>query len=180
MKALGIMSSPQSGDTTSILLDECFRILKAKMDVEVINLYDLDIKPCAFCWDCKHTGVCVIKDAMFYDKILQSDCIIIASPTYLGSIPTQLKVVMDRIWCIRDKLKDKIGGAIVVGGMHVERALTHIDMFFLRHNMILGSHGAIFRAVGNFEKPEDANAIKGVQNLCKRILVLSSFRARIK
>lgn len=47
--------------------------------------------------------------------LLESDAIVLGSPVYFNNVSAQMKAFMDRTWCMRGRLKNKIGGALVVG-----------------------------------------------------------------
>jgi len=65
-------------------------------------------------------------------KLLKADAIVIGSPVYFNSVPAQTKAFIDRTWCIRGRLRNKTGGAIVVGRRcGIESAITAINAFFL-------------------------------------------------
>lgn len=70
------------------------------LEMETLNVYKLDIKPCKGCFVCwKNTpGKCFIKDDMesVIDKILSADVIIWSFPLYYFGMPSQLKALMDR------------------------------------------------------------------------------------
>jgi len=85
---------------------------------EFIKLVEYNIKPCMACWVCQKDGECPIKDDMtekLIPMLLKSDAIVIGSPVFFNNISAQLKVFIDRTWCIKGQLRNKIGGAIVVG-----------------------------------------------------------------
>jgi multimeric flavodoxin WrbA len=82
---------------------------------------------------------------------------------------------MDRTWCIRGKLKNKIGGAIVVGRRYgAESAITAINAFFLKHEMIIANRGVFGIAFDVGEIKQDKQAIKATEELAKRIKELIS------
>ncbi|WP_066823639.1 flavodoxin family protein [Clostridium tepidiprofundi] len=111
MKTLVLYASPHKDRNTGKLLDS---FLKGyNKDVDIIDLYNLNIKPCVDCGYCKdNVGRCLIDDDMIdiYRKIENSDNIIIAAPMYFGMIPSVLKLVIDRsqmIWNKKNKFKIK-------------------------------------------------------------------------
>ena len=67
--------------------------------VEMISLYDRDIRFCRACYACFETGRCVLKDDM--DEILQkmqaADVIVLATPTYFLTMNGMLKTMIDRM-----------------------------------------------------------------------------------
>ncbi len=72
----------------------------AGLKFEKIFLNDLEIKPCqSECSDyCKKRGYCKINDDMapLYDKLFESDVIILATPVYWYGPSAQLKTFIDR------------------------------------------------------------------------------------
>jgi len=172
MKALGIMGSPRKGGNTSILLSETMEVLGKELEIEIINVVDYKIKPCVSCRECLHGGKCIIKDEMFYDKLLEAQVIVIASPVYFGDITGQLKIALDRTWCLRGKLTGKAGGSIVVGRRYIDGALAMLNTFFLRHGMILNSRGVVGYAEERGEIRDDHTAINDAHRLGESILWL--------
>jgi len=101
MKTLGIVGSPRKEGNTDILVSEVLRGAgDAGATIEKIFLNDLDIKPCqSECSDyCKKTGDCKIRDDMstLYNKIYESDAIILGTPLYWYGPSAQLKAFIDR------------------------------------------------------------------------------------
>jgi multimeric flavodoxin WrbA len=79
---------------------------------------------------------------------------------------------MDRTWCLRGKLKNKIGGAVTVGrryGYGAENTIGTINAFFLKHEMIPADRGVCGFASEEKEILQDLEAIKAAENLGKRI-----------
>jgi multimeric flavodoxin WrbA len=102
-KILGINGSPRIGGNTDILLDNVLNGAKSVgADVEKIILNNLDIKPCQECENVRKDGVCIVNDDMhiIYNKINNSDGIILASPIFFGSLSAQTKIMIDRFQCI--------------------------------------------------------------------------------
>lgn len=101
MKVLGVVGSPRKKGNTDILIDEALKGAEtAGLKFEKIFLNDLEIKPCqAECSDyCKKRGYCKINDDMvpLYDKLFESDIIILATPVYWYGPSAQLKTFIDR------------------------------------------------------------------------------------
>lgn len=101
MIVFGVVGSPRKEGNTDILVDE---VLRGAKDVgsktEKIFLNDFEIKPCqAECSDyCKKTGTCSIDDDMssLYDKLYESNIIILGTPLYWYGPSAQLKAFIDR------------------------------------------------------------------------------------
>jgi len=63
---------------------------------------------------------------------------VLGSPVYFNNVSSILKAFIDRTWCLRGKLRNKIGAAIVVGrGYGMDSAITAINAFFLKHEIIV-------------------------------------------
>ncbi|WHE06497.1 flavodoxin family protein [Thermoanaerobacterium thermosaccharolyticum] len=143
---------------------------------ELIRLSDYNIKYCNSCWVCQKTGICPVKDDMnekLIPMILESDGIVLGTPVYFNNVSAQLKTFIDRTWCIKGGLRNKIGGAVVVGRKYgAESAITAINAFFLKHEMIVANRGisGIGYAKGDIES--DVEAVEAAKRLGYRILEL--------
>ena len=159
---------------TEILLDVALNTFDGTcFETEKILLYEYEIRPCNSCRYCVKNRRCCIDDDMtrvIIPKLLESDAIIIASPVYFNNVSGQVKVFMDRTWCLRGRLKDKVGGAIVVGrGYGLESAITAIHSFMLKHGMILGHRGVSGIAYEKGEIIRDERAMNDARMLAERI-----------
>ena len=103
MFLLGIAASPRRGGNSGILLREALSGAEsAGARVEEIVLNELDFSGCQECGGCEKTGECVVDDdmQMLYKKLAEADRFIVASPIFFGSLPGQLKVMIDRCQCL--------------------------------------------------------------------------------
>jgi len=92
-----------------------------------------------------------------------------------------MKAFMDRTWCIRGRLRNKIGGAIVVGKRYgIESAITAINAFFLKHEMIPANRGVCGIAFEEGEIQNDQEAINAARELGHRIKELENLKNRTK
>jgi multimeric flavodoxin WrbA len=102
MKVMAFCASPRKGGNTDVLIDEALRGAKDAGAVgEKIRLQSLKLKLCLGCWKCKEpdfNGFCIQKDDMsdIYQKIVDSDAIIIGFPIYLGRECALLSVFLER------------------------------------------------------------------------------------
>lgn len=150
VKIIGIVGSPRKGGNTTILVKEALKAAEdAGADTELINLGNAEIEPCIACDICKSTGECAIYDDVpsILTKLMESQGMIIGSPVYFGNVTAQLKMLMDRSRPLRMdfKLKNKVGGAISVGGSRnggQETTISAIHEFMLIHDVILVGDGA--------------------------------------
>ena len=99
MKVLGIMGSPRRQSNTEILLDKALEgAREAGAEVGKVLVSKLKISPCLEIYACLKDGNCAIKDDMqaLYEKILEADHIIFASPIFFYGVTSQAKAVIDR------------------------------------------------------------------------------------
>jgi multimeric flavodoxin WrbA len=110
MKVLGIMGSPRRQSNTEILLDKALAgAAQAGAGVEKVLISNLKISPCLEIYACFKDGNCTIKDdmQMLYDKLLEVDHIVFASPIFFYGVTSQAKAVIDRcqaLWARRHVL----------------------------------------------------------------------------
>jgi len=101
-RVLVLNGSPRENGNTAYLIGELKRALVGKgHEVEVLDLNDLDIRPCQGCFWC-YRGFplrCVQDDAMnsLYPMVLGSDVLVFASPIYWFNYSAQLKLFVDRL-----------------------------------------------------------------------------------
>lgn len=110
MRVLGIMGSPRRQSNTEILLDKALEGAgEAGAEVEKVLVSKLKITPCLEIYACLKDGNCSIRDDMrpLYDKLLEADHVILASPIFFYGITSQAKAVVDRcqaLWVRRHVL----------------------------------------------------------------------------
>ncbi len=143
MRLLGITSGRKMGNGEILLKEALMGAEEFGIEVEIIRLMDLKIKPCTGCVSCTKDmfaggpGKCVIKgdDMPFLDeKIMDCDGMILSAPVYCLSPPGYYKMVADRIGPSHDtsfklqaqkegnegidprSFKTRVGALIAVGG----------------------------------------------------------------
>ncbi len=172
MNIVYISGSPRKRSNTDYLLN----FILNHTEGEFIKLTDYVVEPCSSCWACRENGSCVIDDDMktlVIPKILNADAIVIGTPVYFNNVTAQLKSFIDRTWSIRGKLKDKIGAAVVVGRRYgAEGAITALNSFFLKHDMIVANRGISGIAFEPGEIRDDLESMEAAKRLGARILDL--------
>ncbi|MCR4852615.1 MAG: flavodoxin family protein [Prevotella sp.] len=120
MNILILSGSPRKGGNTDLLIEAFAKGASQKHKVEVVSVHDYQVKPCMGCNVCfrneQHT--CVQKDDMvlIYEKMANSDMLVIASPVYFYGLSAQLKAVIDRFHNpIRDSFHVKKMDLLLVG-----------------------------------------------------------------
>ena len=179
MLVLGIACSPRKGANTEILVSESLKgARESGADVEILRISEMEIAPCDGCMTCHESGECRIRDDMrkVYGKIIAADGIILGSPVYFWSVSGQTKIFMDRTYALRypyHKLRNKVGGAIVVTGRRGSvNALSVINNFFLGHDMKAAGLGISGYATEKGEVRRDERAMRGARSLGRQVTKL--------
>ncbi len=111
VNVLGISGSPHRHGNTETLLDSFLDgARETRASVEKVVLKTLQYSPCRGCNACHKTGECIVNDdaVVLYEKIMASDCLVIASPIYTMGITAELKGFIDRqqyLWARKFILK---------------------------------------------------------------------------
>lgn len=182
MKVLGINGSPhENGNTAYALRYALSRLKKVDLETEYVALVNREIHSCEGCFSCRD-GECIHDDDM--RSILQAmrrcDCLLLASPVYMGMMTGQMKTMMDRTVTLRAgggfELSGKIGAGIACGGFRnggQELTLQCMHTFFLQQDMCAIADGPRFShsgatIVGRAE--EDDVGLQTIRNLADRIV----------
>lgn len=99
MKVIGICGSPREKSNTKTYIDYTLKELKNMgFETELITLRDKKIEECTGCYGCVKAKHCIIEDDFqeIFQKMLDSDGILIGSPVYNSSITAKLKGLLDR------------------------------------------------------------------------------------
>ncbi len=97
MKTLILNGSPRKGGDTAALV----KVVKEHLQGEVLEIFAFDgaIRPCTDCRYCRTHQGCAIRDggAALLERIAKSDCILIASPVWFGTLPGELLSMLSRL-----------------------------------------------------------------------------------
>lgn len=154
MKVIGINGSSRKDGNTAILIRTVFEELhKNGIETELIQLPEVNMNPCKLCEGetclaCLEKGSCVFKKDDFhviFDKIKESDGLVLGSPVYGADISAKMKNFIDRlgIASLGDAkvLQHKPGAAVSAvrraGGMTAVDTLNHFMLF--REMLVVGS-----------------------------------------
>lgn len=137
MKKIVIITSSLREESNSSILAEAFKEGAEEVDneVELISLKKNRIAPCLGCNYCQIHGECVMKDKLneILDKVIDSDVLVLASPTYYYSVSSLLKSFIDRTYAKLSKIKDKdfyyIGSSADKTKASIDGALNTINGF---------------------------------------------------
>ncbi len=125
------------------------------------------------CRRCIEIKKCCIMDDMtkkIIPIIMKSHTIIVSSPVYFDNVTALVKKFMDRTWCIRGFLKNKVLGAIVVGrGYGLDTAIQATYSWGLKHEMSLCHRGARIRGYEYGDALKDERGLRDLERLCNRL-----------
>lgn len=110
-KVLVLCSSPRVNGNTEILANEFARgAIDAKNQVEYVRLADKKIGFCIGCRACENSEKCFQQDDMseLIDKVLNADVIVFATPVYFYVMSAQMKIFIDRLTPIYEKVRADI------------------------------------------------------------------------
>jgi multimeric flavodoxin WrbA len=160
IRILAIAGSPVKEGNTEALLKESLRVTSSDSEVqaEIFNLSRLQIAGCQHCnWCVKSQtpeNFCTLSDGMdgIYPALARADAVILATPVHIGRMSGMMADMIDRMRVFvhgnvhRGRLKDKVGGALVVafrrhGGL--EMTLSILNGTFALFNMIPVGRGGL-------------------------------------
>lgn len=100
MHIIGILGSPRGKNSLTLkLLESALNGAEdAGAEVEFVDVARKNIRTCKSCGICYATGKCGQKDDFqsVYEKVIEADGIVFASPVYFNHVSSQLKLFIDR------------------------------------------------------------------------------------
>jgi multimeric flavodoxin WrbA len=160
IRILAIAGSPVKGGNTEALLKESLSVISSDSEVqsEIFNLSSLQIAGCQHCNWCLKSQTpekfCTLSDGMdeIYPALVRADAVILATPVHIGRISGTMADMIDRMRVFvygnvhRGRLKDKVGGALVVAFLRhggLEMTLGILNGTFALFNMIPVGRGGL-------------------------------------
>jgi len=175
MKVVAFNGSPRGDSNTAILIRHVFAELqKEGIETEAVSLAGKPLRGCLGCYKCyiNQNRQCVqTKDALntYVQKMIEADGIILASPVYVASVPSEMKALIDRAVMVNKAnsglLRRKVGAAVVAarrGGMIT--TFDTLNHFFLVSEMIVPGSSYWSFAVG-LEKGDVDKDLEGIQTM---------------
>lgn len=153
-KIIALHASKRKMNTYKLLVQIKALLTEDNADVEIISLYDLDIKDCIGCEHCISKDNCVLNDdvAMLMEKISEADGIIISSPVYLQQVSGKMKTFIDRTckWFHRPILYAKpILSVATTKGSGLRASLSYLDSVSAQWGAMSG--GCVGRTIRNID-----------------------------
>ena len=99
MKVLGLSFSPRKLGNCEIAIKEIFLNLSPNIEYDFINISKYNLKPCIACYKCLFENEkCPLDDDFYeiFNKILDSDALIMACPSYFLGPNSSFKLFIDR------------------------------------------------------------------------------------
>ncbi len=114
-RVLVLLGSPRKKGNSSILAEQIIQGAEsAGAKVETIFLHGMKIAPCQSCYTCqkRDSKGCAIDDDMqaIYQKLIENEAWVIASPVYWFNMSAQTKLFMDRCFALPAYKKDAFSG----------------------------------------------------------------------
>ncbi len=97
-KVVALHASRRKVNTYKLLLQLQQDLAGYDIEVEILSLYDYNLKDCIGCEKCILRGECIHQDdaQLLMDKMAAADGIILSSPVYLKQVSGKLKGFIDR------------------------------------------------------------------------------------
>ena len=176
MKVTAFNGSPRADGNTAHMIRRVFSVLESEgIETELYQLGGRSIRGCAACFGCirNKDGRCAVDDAVneCISKIMESDGIIIGSPTYFADVTAEVKALIDRAGLVArangHMFRRKVGAAVVAvrraGSIHAFDTINH---FFLIGQMVVP--GSIYWNLGvGREKGEVESDEEGMETMVK-------------
>ncbi|MCH5353538.1 MAG: NAD(P)H-dependent oxidoreductase [Acutalibacter sp.] len=147
MNVLVLNGSPKGERSNTLKLTKAFLegfTQNQNADTEIVDIYKLNIRECLGCFVCwsKTPGKCAVTDDMteLLQKLLRADVVIWSFPLYYYSLPSRLKMVVDRQLPLTLPFMDGDAGA---GGHRPRYDMSH------RRNVVISTCG-FYTAAENY------------------------------
>ena len=105
MKIITILGSPRKKGNTAKVLSMFEGKVEKNHEVERVNITQYKVGGCLGCYKCKEKmdePGCVQKDdaLTIFEKMIQADAVVYATPLYCWSFTSQIKPLIDRHFCL--------------------------------------------------------------------------------
>ncbi len=177
-KVIAINGSPRINGNTTMLINMVFEVLnRHNIETEMIQIGYRNLSGCKACYSCRQmkNNSCIFYDDEFnetFEKCVQADGILLASPVYVGGMTSQLKAFIDRACLVNGAndhpLKRKLGASIVaVRRNGALETFNSINNFFTISQIMVVSSSYWNQGIGRNpgEVLDDAEGIQTLKTL---------------
>ncbi len=178
IRIVAVSGSPVKEGNTEALLRESLKVASEDREiaVETYHLSGLKITGCQHCnWCVKKqtpSKFCALSDDMdqLYTAMVGAEVILLATPVHIGRMSGMMADMIDRMRVFvygsvhQGKLKDKVGGALVIGFLRhggLEATLNILNATFALFNMISVGRGGLVLS----SQDGKGKLIKGVRHM---------------
>lgn len=178
MRIVGILGSARKGGNTESLLDVALKEAQENgVLTDKISLADKSIAPCDGCSGCVETGECVIHDDVqgIFQKMLDAEGIIWATPVYFWSMTAQTKALMDRTYALlfpKLQLASKVGGLILVASSRGCMNTANVFQMYFNYNHMVFAEFAWGYAREKGEIKDNAFALNMAKEMVRQMISL--------
>ena len=179
MRVLILNGSPRSNGNTSIAINELVKIFEEeKIETEIVQIGNKDIRGCIACGSCFKTGKCAFNDVVneLAPKFEAADGLVVASPVYYASANATLIAALDRLFYSTNFDKTmKVGASVVVarrGGCSA--TFDELNKYFTISGMPVAS-SQYWNCIHGREKGEaelDAEGLQTMRTLARNMCFL--------
>lgn len=186
MKLLGIIGSGRRKGNSEVLVKEALLAASESqpLEIELIRLTDLTIKPCNGCMRCTEpvTKSCPLKDDTYwlFEKMAEADGIVIGVPTYFLVPSSPIALISSRAFMGRhlvEKCRGKPVVTIIVSGRRVGEGLTAPLLSILPLVLGFEVYGSMSTAaLGAAEVLLNAENIERAKDLGRRLVTMQKMK----
>ncbi|MFH1484535.1 MAG: flavodoxin family protein [Chloroflexota bacterium] len=179
MKVVAVIGSPRVKGNTERLAQQALDAIAAEgIEMEIVRLAGLSIAPCNACMACHDGPDCSIQDDFqaVFQKMVEADGIILASPVYFGSATANIKALMDRAGYVANhngRLFDRKAGGPMVVARRAGQNFTYAQLMFWFAICGLVVPGSTYWNIAFGREPgqvaEDAEGLRTAANFGKNI-----------
>ena len=142
-RILVLNGSVRRDGNTELLVQSFAEGARKNNSVEIVSVADFKVNPCIGCNSCfkREENACFQNDSMteIYQKLKETDILVIASPVYFYGISAQLKAVIDRLHTpMRNSFPIKKLALILVGAATLPEMF---DAIKVQYNLALNFFG---------------------------------------